>query len=49
MNKPKGRGLLGLSIVHPLIQEHGGSIVIDSEPGLGTTVRIQLPTRQGAG
>lgn len=34
---------LGLAIVHALVEAHGGSIELDSEPGRGTTVVIRLP------
>lgn len=40
--KPKGTGL-GLAIVRKLIEEHGGSVMIDSHPGAGATIRIYLP------
>lgn len=40
--KPGGTGL-GLSIVDQIISEHGGEISIDSAPGKGTTITIQLP------
>ncbi len=40
--KPKGTGL-GLAIVRKLIEEHGGNVIIDSEPGKGATIRIYLP------
>ncbi len=38
---------LGLPIVHSLVQQHGGILDIDSEPGRGTTVSILLPTVPG--
>jgi signal transduction histidine kinase len=34
---------LGLRIVHRAIRAHGGRLQIDSHPGHGTTVRIDLP------
>ncbi len=34
---------LGMAIVHQVINEHNGRIVIDSEIGKGTTVNIYLP------
>lgn len=34
---------LGLSVVKGLVDIHGGSTSIESEPGTGTTVRIYLP------
>ncbi len=39
----KGSGL-GLSIAKRIIEEHGGSINIDSRAGSGTTVKIRIPT-----
>lgn len=38
----EGRGL-GLSHCYGVIQDHGGSIDVKSKPGIGTTVRIELP------
>jgi signal transduction histidine kinase len=47
----EGTGL-GLSVVHGIIASHGGSIDVDSQPGVGTKFRIRLPLgvdRNGAG
>ncbi len=42
--KPEGVGTgLGLSITHRIIEEHGGSIAVETEPGAGTTFTITLP------
>lgn len=38
----KGTGL-GLSITYNIIKEHHGTLYIDSEPGSGTRVSIELP------
>ena len=40
--KDAGTGL-GLPIARKIIEEHGGSIRVTSEPGKGTTVTIELP------
>ena len=37
----KGTGL-GLSIVDQIVTSHGGELIIESEPGKGTTVTIVL-------
>ena len=34
---------LGLAMVYGAVQQHGGSLEMDSAPGVGTTVRIHLP------
>jgi signal transduction histidine kinase len=34
---------LGLYITKKVIEDHGGSIKVDSEPGVGTTLTIRLP------
>lgn len=42
--KPEGKGTgLGLSICRRTIEEHRGTIEIESKVGVGTTVRISLP------
>lgn len=42
--KPEGMGTgLGLAICRRIVQEHGGTLELTSEPGRGTTVRITLP------
>lgn len=38
----KGTGL-GLSIVHRIVSDYGGELQVDSEPGVGTTVKVKLP------
>ena len=38
----EGTGL-GLSLATQLTEAHGGRLVIDSEPNVGTTVRMILP------
>lgn len=47
--KAVGEGTgLGLSIVFRIIEDHGGSIEVDSTPGQGTCFTILLPVRQTA-
>ena len=43
--KHRGPGL-GLSVVKSLVELHGGTIDLVSEPGTGTRVNIRLPERQ---
>jgi|GEM_PF-4813770 len=38
----RGRGL-GLANVQRIVAAHGGAVQLDSQPGLGTTVRMWLP------
>ncbi|MDL2288806.1 cell wall metabolism sensor histidine kinase WalK [Oscillospiraceae bacterium OttesenSCG-928-F05] len=36
---------LGLAIAKEIIERHGGSILVDSAPGRGTTVTVRLPEK----
>lgn len=48
--KPEGKGTgLGLAICRRIVAEHKGSFEIESQVGLGTTVRITFPVPTGAG
>ena len=46
--KPAGTGL-GLSISQTIMQEHGGSIAVDSKEGRGTTVLLNFPLEKRNG
>ena len=41
----KGTGL-GLLTTRKIVQEHGGQVEMESQPGQGSTFRIRLPRRQ---
>jgi signal transduction histidine kinase len=44
--KEEGKGTgLGLSICKRIVEQHGGKLVIESQLGVGTTIRIALPVR----
>jgi signal transduction histidine kinase/FixJ family two-component response regulator len=44
--KPSGEGTgLGLSIAQDIVAKHKGTISVQSEPGRGTTFRIELPAK----
>ncbi len=45
--KQHGTGL-GLAIVQSVVSDHGGTISVESSPGMGTTYRIELPLRPPA-
>lgn len=40
--KPRGSGL-GLAVVKKIVEEHGGSVEADNEPGGGASIRVYLP------
>jgi len=46
-NTTKSRGLgLGMPYAQKIIQQHGGQVVVESQPGKGTEVRIELPEKE---
>ncbi|MFC2141884.1 ATP-binding protein [Acidobacteriota bacterium] len=45
-NQIKGSGI-GLTLVAHTVQAHGGTVVLDSHPGKGTTVTLAFPLKPG--
>ena len=44
--KPEGKGTgLGLAICRRIVDQHNGTLEIDSRVGEGTTIRVTLPVR----
>jgi two-component system, cell cycle sensor histidine kinase and response regulator CckA len=48
--RPVGAGAgLGLSLSNGIIEEHGGTVSVESEPGAGATFIVEIPTRPPGG
>ena len=45
-SRDHGGAGLGLAIVAAIVQAHGGSVGLESMPGVGTTFRVTLPGRE---
>ena len=45
-NSRHHRPNVGLKLAKDIIEQHGGTLKIDSQPGVGTLVQIQLPWRE---
>ncbi|HLF57484.1 MAG TPA: ATP-binding protein [Thermoanaerobaculia bacterium] len=40
---------IGMAIVYRIVQDHGGRVEVDSRPGAGTTIAVELPLSVPAG
>jgi two-component system sensor histidine kinase PilS (NtrC family) len=40
---------IGMAIVYRIVQEHGGRLLVESRPGAGTTITVELPAMSTAG
>ncbi|HEX4350335.1 MAG TPA: ATP-binding protein, partial [Verrucomicrobiae bacterium] len=47
MQDEQGFGM-GLAIAKKLVELHGGELLIESNPGMGSTVTVKLPRARGA-
>lgn len=46
-SRANGKTGLGLAIVKLIVENHGGTIQVSSQPGIGTTFTLQLPYDKG--
>ncbi len=37
---------LGLFVSHEIVRQHGGDLLVESQPGVGSTFTIVLPTQR---
>jgi signal transduction histidine kinase len=37
---------LGMAIVKSVVEAHGGTVEVDSTPGVGTEIRCRVPTKR---